>query len=110
VSLVVLADQQALTIAVRYAAVRRQFSSGKNKVSKDPIRSEPMLISQLETQIIDYPIHQRRLMVSSCSLMREYSIDASASRRSGSSYGLHRHETHQYVQRYVGSSRYDGAI
>lgn len=25
---------QALTIAVRYAAVRRQFSSGKNKVSQ----------------------------------------------------------------------------
>jgi acyl-CoA oxidase len=40
---------QALTIAVRYAAVRRQFASGKNK---------------LETQLLDYPIHQRRLMVS----------------------------------------------
>ncbi|ORY32176.1 acyl-coenzyme A oxidase I [Naematelia encephala] len=39
--------KKALTVAVRYAAVRRQFSSGKN---------------QLETQILDYPIHQRRLM------------------------------------------------
>lgn len=27
------ADNQALTIAVRYAAIRRQFSSGKGKVS-----------------------------------------------------------------------------
>ncbi|KDN48547.1 acyl-coenzyme A oxidase I [Tilletiaria anomala UBC 951] len=40
--------KKALTIAVRYAAVRRQFKS-------DP--KEP-----LETQILDYPIHQRRLM------------------------------------------------
>ncbi|WRT68758.1 uncharacterized protein IL334_005738 [Kwoniella shivajii] len=39
--------KKALTVAVRYAAVRRQFSSGKN---------------QLETQLLDYPIHQRRLM------------------------------------------------
>ncbi|TXT09567.1 uncharacterized protein COLE_03501 [Cutaneotrichosporon oleaginosum] len=39
--------KKALTIAVRYAAMRRQFSSGGNK---------------LETQILDYPIHQRRLM------------------------------------------------
>ncbi|WWC90339.1 uncharacterized protein L201_005272 [Kwoniella dendrophila CBS 6074] len=39
--------KKALTVAVRYAAVRRQFASGKN---------------QLETQILDYPIHQRRLM------------------------------------------------
>ncbi|KAK4690092.1 acyl-CoA oxidase, partial [Tremellales sp. Uapishka_1] len=39
--------KKALTVAVRYAAIRRQFSSGGN---------------QLETQIIDYPIHQRRLM------------------------------------------------
>ncbi|KAG7528732.1 hypothetical protein FFLO_05958 [Filobasidium floriforme] len=39
--------KRALTIAVRYAAVRRQFASGKNK---------------LETQLLDYPIHQRRLM------------------------------------------------
>ncbi|OWZ77266.1 acyl-CoA oxidase [Cryptococcus neoformans A2-102-5] len=39
--------KKALTIAVRYAAVRRQFAIGKN---------------QLETQILDYPIHQRRLM------------------------------------------------
>lgn len=38
---------KALTIAIRYAAVRRQFSSDGSK---------------LETQILDYPIHQRRLM------------------------------------------------
>ncbi|BEI88314.1 uncharacterized protein CcaverHIS019_0110320 [Cutaneotrichosporon cavernicola] len=39
--------KKALTIAVRYAAVRRQFASGGNT---------------LETQLLDYPIHQRRLM------------------------------------------------
>ncbi|WWD19387.1 hypothetical protein CI109_103847 [Kwoniella shandongensis] len=39
--------KKALTVAVRYAAVRRQFSSGKNEI---------------ETQLLDYPIHQRRLM------------------------------------------------
>ncbi|KAJ9110296.1 hypothetical protein QFC19_001699 [Naganishia cerealis] len=39
--------KKALTIALRYAAVRRQFAAGKN---------------QLETQLIDYPIHQRRLI------------------------------------------------
>ncbi|GHJ85108.1 hypothetical protein NliqN6_1510 [Naganishia liquefaciens] len=39
--------KKALTIALRYAVVRRQFSAGKN---------------QLETQLIDYPIHQRRLI------------------------------------------------
>ncbi|KAE8542005.1 acyl-coenzyme A oxidase 1 [Cryptococcus gattii VGV] len=41
--------KKALTVAVRYAAVRRQFAIGTN---------------QLETQILDYPIHQRRLMAS----------------------------------------------
>ncbi|EPQ29503.1 uncharacterized protein PFL1_02722 [Pseudozyma flocculosa PF-1] len=40
--------KKALTISVRYAAVRRQFKS-------DPKAG-------LETQILDYPIHQRRLM------------------------------------------------
>lgn len=39
--------KKALTIAVRYAAVRRQFAASGAKV---------------ETQIIDYPIHQRRIM------------------------------------------------
>ncbi|WVO14615.1 hypothetical protein L204_102252 [Cryptococcus depauperatus] len=39
--------KKALTIAVRYAAVRRQFATDKNV---------------LETQLLDYPIHQRRLM------------------------------------------------
>ncbi|WOO77293.1 Acyl-coenzyme A oxidase 2 [Vanrija pseudolonga] len=39
--------KKALTIAVRYAAVRRQF--GKNDKG-------------VETQILDYPIHQRRLI------------------------------------------------
>jgi acyl-CoA oxidase len=40
--------KKALTIAVRYAAVRRQFKSSPD--------------AELETQILDYPIHQRRLM------------------------------------------------
>ena len=40
--------KKALTISVRYAAARRQFKSDAK--------------AQLETQIIDYPIHQRRLM------------------------------------------------
>jgi len=40
--------KKALTIAVRYAAVRRQFKSSPD--------------AALETQILDYPIHQRRLM------------------------------------------------
>lgn len=35
--------KKALTIAVRYAAIRRQFSSSGEK---------------LETQILDYPIHR----------------------------------------------------
>lgn len=39
--------KKGLTIAIRYGIVRRQFSAGKNDV---------------ETQILDYPIHQRRLM------------------------------------------------
>lgn len=39
--------KKALTIAVRYAAVRRQFASQGNTV---------------ETQLLDYPIHQRRLL------------------------------------------------
>lgn len=39
--------KKALTIAVRYGAVRRQFATGGNK---------------LETQLLDYPIHQRRLL------------------------------------------------
>nr|AOR81608.1 acyl-CoA oxidase [Phaffia rhodozyma] len=39
--------KKALTIAIRYGAVRRQFSSGGNAI---------------ETQLLDYPIHQRRLM------------------------------------------------
>ena len=40
--------KKALTIAVRYAAVRRQF------------KSDPK--NQYETALLDYPIHQRRLM------------------------------------------------
>lgn len=40
--------KKALTVSVRYAAVRRQFKSAPD--------------AELETQIIDYPIHQRRLM------------------------------------------------
>ncbi|EMS19847.1 acyl-CoA oxidase [Rhodotorula toruloides NP11] len=39
--------KKALTIAIRYAAVRRQFKVGEN---------------ELETQLLDYPIHQRRLL------------------------------------------------
>ncbi|GAA5893105.1 hypothetical protein JCM5296_003074 [Sporobolomyces johnsonii] len=40
-------SKKALTIALRYAAVRRQFKVGSN---------------ELETQLLDYPIHQRRLL------------------------------------------------
>lgn len=40
-------SKKALTIAVRYAAVRRQFKTADN---------------EFETQLLDYPIHQRRLM------------------------------------------------
>ena len=40
-------SKKALTIAIRYAAIRRQF--GKNE-------------NGLETKILDYPIHQYRLM------------------------------------------------
>ena len=40
--------KKALTIAIRYAAVRRQFKSDAN--------------NELETQLLDYPIHQRRLI------------------------------------------------
>ncbi|CAH7675837.1 acyl-coenzyme a oxidase 1 [Phakopsora pachyrhizi] len=39
--------KKALTIAIRYGAVRRQFKTGDNP---------------FETQLLDYPIHQRRLM------------------------------------------------
>jgi acyl-CoA oxidase len=39
--------KKALTIAVRYAAVRRQFAQQGNSI---------------ETQLLDYPIHQRRLL------------------------------------------------
>ncbi|ORE14203.1 acyl-CoA oxidase [Rhizopus microsporus] len=40
-------SKKALTIAIRYAAVRRQFSNSDSKI---------------ETKLLDYPIHQRRLM------------------------------------------------
>ena len=40
--------KKALTISVRYAAARRQFKSDAK--------------AEFETQILDYPIHQRRLM------------------------------------------------
>ncbi|GAA5973030.1 hypothetical protein JCM8115_005984 [Rhodotorula mucilaginosa] len=39
--------KKALTIAIRYAAVRRQFKSGD---------------AELETVLLDYPTHQRRLL------------------------------------------------
>ncbi|ORZ01098.1 acyl-CoA dehydrogenase/oxidase C-terminal [Syncephalastrum racemosum] len=41
-------SKKALAIAIRYAAVRRQFASSKS--------------NGIETKLIDYPIHQRRLM------------------------------------------------
>lgn len=44
--------KKALTIGIRYAAVRRQFKSSPD--------------AELETQILDYPIHQRRLMPLLC--------------------------------------------
>ncbi|KAI8368506.1 acyl-CoA dehydrogenase/oxidase C-terminal [Blakeslea trispora] len=40
-------SKKALTIAIRYAAVRRQFASAQ---------------SNLETKLLDYPIHQHRLI------------------------------------------------
>ena len=40
-------SKKALTIAIRYAAVRRQFKVGHK---------------EFESQILDYPIHQRRLL------------------------------------------------
>ncbi|KAI7869392.1 acyl-CoA dehydrogenase/oxidase C-terminal [Spinellus fusiger] len=40
-------SKKALSIAIRYAAVRRQFSSSG---------------ASIETKLLDYPIHQRRLM------------------------------------------------
>jgi acyl-CoA oxidase len=39
--------KKALTIAVRYGAIRRQFKTGDNP---------------FETQLLDYTTHQRRLM------------------------------------------------
>ncbi|KAG1055545.1 hypothetical protein G6F43_002500 [Rhizopus delemar] len=41
-------SKKALTIAIRYAAVRRQFASSN--------------ANGVETKLLDYPIHQRRLM------------------------------------------------
>lgn len=41
-------SKKALTIAIRYAAVRRQFANSKS--------------NGIETKLLDYPIHQRRLM------------------------------------------------
>ncbi|CAO3646632.1 unnamed protein product [Cunninghamella blakesleeana] len=41
-------SKKALTIAIRYAAVRRQFANSKS--------------GGVETKLLDYPIHQRRLM------------------------------------------------
>ncbi|UZJ55930.1 hypothetical protein CBS101457_005250 [Exobasidium rhododendri] len=46
------AAKKALTIGVRYAAVRRQFKSSPD--------------AEKETQLLDYPIHQRRLMPLLC--------------------------------------------
>ncbi|CAO3678786.1 unnamed protein product [Rhizopus stolonifer] len=40
-------SKKALSIAIRYAAIRRQFSNSNTNI---------------ETKLIDYPIHQRRLM------------------------------------------------
>jgi acyl-CoA oxidase len=60
--------KKALTIALRYAAVRRQFKVGNNEVrtfsslSIDRTKLMYSAISQLETQLLDYPIHQRRLL------------------------------------------------
>ncbi|ORX61404.1 acyl-CoA oxidase [Hesseltinella vesiculosa] len=41
-------SKKALTIAIRYAAVRRQFANSRS--------------GGVETKLLDYPIHQRRLM------------------------------------------------
>ena len=47
--------KKALTIAIRYAAVRRQFAS--SSADKDQVTGKPM-----ETQLLDYTIHQHRLL------------------------------------------------
>ena len=51
--------KKALTIAIRYGAVRRQFasSSGEPKESSSNPQARP-----LETQLLDYTIHQHRLI------------------------------------------------
>jgi acyl-CoA oxidase len=62
--------KKALTIAIRYAAVRRQFKSGDAEVSASPILKEARSDHsrdtrgppQLETVLLDYPTHQRRLL------------------------------------------------
>ncbi|CEQ40207.1 SPOSA6832_01809, partial [Sporobolomyces salmonicolor] len=64
-------SKKALTIALRYAAVRRQFKVGSNEVSSRAGSSKLRTSGaddqagnarQLETQLLDYPIHQRRLL------------------------------------------------
>ncbi len=47
--------KKALTIAVRYGAVRRQFSTANQS-------SDASVPAPVETQLLDYTIHQHRLM------------------------------------------------
>eukprot|EP00158_Paraphelidium_tribonemae_P007416 Partr_v1_DN28236_c0_g1_i4_m76000 putative acyl-coenzyme A oxidase len=49
--------QKALTIAIRYGVVRRQFASTGNS---EMVKDSPL--APVETQLLDYTIHQHRLM------------------------------------------------
>lgn len=52
--------KSALTIAIRYAARRRQFGGSVSGVGGAPLAAPTQL--PLETLLIDYPAHQRRLL------------------------------------------------
>ncbi|KAI3633696.1 hypothetical protein MIR68_008643 [Amoeboaphelidium protococcarum] len=66
-------SKKALTIAIRYAAVRRQFSSATSSDSEQSSSSSPSPPDNqsgtnqpaefnVETQLLDYTIHQHRLL------------------------------------------------
>jgi acyl-CoA oxidase len=58
--------KKALTIAIRYGAVRRQFasntSSNDDSASGDDSEQQTQQGAPIETQLLDYTIHQYRLM------------------------------------------------
>lgn len=63
-------SKKALTIAIRYGAVRRQFASSQASAPSNAGETEednasktlPPGVAPLETQLLDYTIHQHRLM------------------------------------------------